>query len=471
MSWRNGARSGASEHHSHQKCLAVGVALGACAAMGHFSWAYLTAAVQPAAGAQAMAAEAAAKGEPAPPAELVGADASQFFKVDKRFQVRCIAVIPQPLIMGLALGDVDNDGQPDIAVGTGRDSRLYLLKFDPQGRNFKTELLGDRLAGADCADGTLANILIADVNGDKIPDLVAMTDQELEDSNMKFWLFSKIGGVWHKKSTMVHGMSHWTHGLAAYESSTDGMLDVFSVHCGHGDIRRYRFSRDLTEISYRTEKSMWAPGESLEIADVFNTGIRKLIAVQGDDVYNTAVKVYGITPAGLTKWPEACLDSYKEKRFCDATTCTGDVDNDGKNEMVVGWAYPRSGAEITLVVYKFDKSGELISEFPLIEFSGEYGQGYLEARMTIGKLGHDTKNKLYMSRAEKGVYEFEVGADGQKTIRRIVIPKAGAEMVGRIRLGDVDKDGRNELIFAGMPTVNGGRVESRVFLLKKVADD
>jgi len=406
----------------------------------------------------------------APQVGLSLPDADSLFELAPGYRVRCIARLPQPIIMGLALGDVCGDGWPELITGTGPDSRLYFHRYDPVSKTFKTHLFAERLAGADCPNGVVSNILVADLNGNGTNEIVAMTDQEFEDSNMKFWIFFRDAAGWQKKMVAVPGMSHWTHGLAVHEDQREGMLDIFSVHCGHGEVFRYSFSRDLLGINLRIVKLMWAPGENLEIADVFNTGRKKLIVVQGDDFYNTAVKIYGFTSVGLTKWPEACIDSYQEKRFCDATTCTGDLDNDGKNEMVVGWAYPRSGAEITLVVYKFDTTGEVVDIIPLVEFSGDYGTGYLEARMRIGKIGSDSRNRLYVSRAEKGIYQFTLEPNGHKSVTHILRPKVRNFSTGRILLGDLDRDGRNELIFVGSVAFGEGQSEALVFLLNGGGD-
>lgn len=396
-------------------------------------------------------------------------DARQIMVPDKTYAIGLIAQIPDRAFCALALGDIDNDGKPELVSGTSIDGALRIHEYHEETRQFTTKLLHEKLGGPRCPEGNVSNVLITDLNGDGTNEIVAMTDQEQLDSNMKLWVFSNTGKGWFKNSIEVKSASYWTHGLAAFDADGDGIQEVFSAHCGHGEIFRYAFSSDLRQIRYKMDRQLWAPGEGLDIADVFGSGKKRLIVVQGDDRYNTAVKIYGITKAGLRKWPDVCIDNYKGRKFCDAATCTQDVDNDGKNELVVAWCFPRPPGELTLLVYKFGPTGDLLKERALTEFSREFGAAPVEATMSIGKLGTDEKNKLYISRGDKGIYRCDVASDLSCRFKRILTPVFQEVPAGRLCLGDADNDGKCELVFTATykePYVPRVPRRSFIFMLK-----
>ena len=153
-----------------------------------------------------------------------------------QFKSKNIAVLPQNSIYTMSIGDIDNDGENELLSGTSPDSRLYVSKYDKKSGKFRTELLEEKLAGFGCdntrtnVSGNLSNILITDINYDGKNEIIAMTDQQLEDSNLKFWVFSKKDNGWFKNSIEVISPSHWTHGLAAYDTDGNGIQEVFSTH-------------------------------------------------------------------------------------------------------------------------------------------------------------------------------------------------------------------------------------------------
>jgi len=363
-------------------------------------------------------------------------------------RARPVARFPGREVCSLALGDVDGDGLPEIFSGTAPDSGLYLHRYDREGDAFRTILLGERLSGRDSPVGRVSNILVTDINGDGANEIVAITDQPGAETPMKMWVFSRQGGGWLKSHIQVQVPSRRTQGLVAFDTDGDGIQEIFTAHAGHGEVLRFSLSGDLKSISWRQVRRLWAPGESLEVADVFNTGRKDLVVAQGADRYNAAVKVYAFTRDGLAPWPVVSLDGHRGRRFWDATTCTGDLDDDGRNEIVVAWLFPRSGLELTVVAYHFDPDGRAARSDVLLEYARGVGAGTMEGRMAIGR------NGLYLS--GQGIYRCDTDGRGKWRCGRVWPQGRTAARTGPLVVGDVDGDGRTEVICAALPPFSGG---------------
>lgn len=398
-------------------------------------------------------------------------DCNVFIEPYHDYDAALIAGIPQSFSgCALAVADIDGDGRNELLSGTSPDSRLYVHRYDKKTRTFTTELFAEKLAGFGCDEnrtnvaGSVGNILVSDINGDGRKEIIALTDQQLEDSNMKLWVFSPTGNQWYKNSVVVQSPSHWTRGMAALDADGDGVQEVFSLH-DKGHIFRHTFSRDLRRISCNLQMQLDGSGIGLEIADVFNTGQRKFV-VSHTTGSRARVSIFGLTRQGLTQSPEAFVAACNGREFSYVTTCTADIDSDGKKELVVGCiAEQANQGFLNFLVYKFDKRGTILNQRALLPWNRQCYPGEFEGMMISAATPPGAKDtKLFVSidrirlddpfhagehERDWGLYQLDVTARSPLLKIANFNPALNKELSGlkslRFCIGDLDSDGQDEL--------------------------
>ena len=376
------------------------------------------------------------------------------------FRAKSVCFVPEPQIHGLASGDVNSDGRPEILVGTSPSSGLFLVSSDNDLAELTLSRIGWDLGLPKGEKSTVSNIAVADFDADGDLEIATVTDHLEELERIRLCLFVRQGGSWNRRCFTIPTDSHWTHGLVSFDSDGDGRPELYSTHCGGGEIYRHRFDQGMTRMETHLLKQMWAPGESLEIADPMGDGHQRLIVVQGDDEKHTAVKIYRIGAGGLSKWPEAFIDFDCRHCYADAATCIGDVDNDGTPELVVAWVTARYGTTVTLMAYRIARNGDVRARLPFAELATEYTASYgrsinaFERALVIGRLGRASRNSLYVCRPGIGITEYTV-CDG-KVLEALVLrlPRVWA---GRLLLTDLDGDDMDELVVGTLDTTGESR--------------
>jgi len=426
------------------------------------------------------------------------AEIDQIVEPYSGFDAVLVAVLPQSYAgYAIAVGDIDGDGQNELLEGTAPDSRIYVHKYDPQKNAFTTDLFAEELAGPGCSEsrlfvaGAVGRLVIEDLNGDGQNEVVAMTDQVLSDSRARLWVFWREEGTWRRHVTPVETTGFWTRGLAAHDAAGDGARAIFAVQ-RRGAVLRFAFSGNFSTVTQKVVEQLGGFGRSLEIADIFNSGQKRLILSEVLPDGRARVTICGLTAQDISERPEVIIEGYGGQSFEDAIVCTGDVDNDGKVELIVAWI--SRGQErhlVSLVAYRFDACGSMAPPQVLLERSTLFGSGDLNGRMAIGSVRRDGKNRLYIASARGdefeyreyeywnkdihserwGLYEISVAGSGRARVAKICNFNhkyvTGAKVaIGRIGTGD-----QNVLIVGtGFQKLTRHGSKSYLFLLQAVAD-
>jgi hypothetical protein len=252
--------------------------------------------------------------------------------------------------------------------------------------------------------------------------------------------------------------SGYTHNLAPYDIDGDGLLEVISAYCGGGEIIRYNYDQSLKNVEARKIHHLSGSGEESLIADVDNDGKVELILSNGFRKENARVEIFEFDKDGeLGAYPRIVVDGYDDVKCFYASVMIGDVDNDGKNEMVVGWKQDQNINQGTILGYNVEETA-----IPVYTFAREdpaLDMSYFEKMMVVADADNDGRNELVVSTRGDNQSEnitsdhlghvFVFTVDGGEVSRELIVDLKDAHAESSwIDVGDADNDGRNEIVLA-----------------------
>jgi hypothetical protein len=355
------------------------------------------------------------------------------------------------------LGDADNDGKNEILTTGCPDSRLYLFK--DEATRWKTVLLADNLAGDRPAMGL--TVRVADLNGDAKNEVLLGTGQE-KGGTAWFHVLSTDGRTLTNKLSCRPecNKSSFTHNLAIHDLNGDGVKEVISAYCGGGEVIRYDVNKSLTAISARKIHQLSGSGEESIVADVDNDGKFEYLTANGFRPGKARVEIFDFDDRGeLAAEPRIAMAGY-EGNGCFYTSFTvGDVNNDGRNELVVGWKREQKVNLCTLAAYSVVKT-EAVPIAWLERDTSELDMGYFEKMMAVADADNDGRNELVISTRGDNVSEFitsdhlgrvyiyRLDADGKSARETLVDFREEHAESAWLAVGDADNDNLNEVVVA-----------------------
>jgi len=375
------------------------------------------------------------------------------------------------------IGDADNDGKNEILTTGCPDSRLYL--FENEGALWKTVMLADNLAEDRPAMGLAVRIV--DLNGDGTNEVLLGTGQE-KGGTAWFHVLSTDGKTLTNKLSCRPecNKSSFTHDFAVYDLNRDGLKEVVSAYCGGGEVIRYDVNKPLTAIAARKIHQLSGSGEESIIADVDNDGKMEYLTANGFRAGKARVEIFDIDEKGeLAPEPRVAIADCGGKGCFYASFTVGDLNNDGRNELVAGWKREQKINMCTLVAYSVGKA-EATPVAWLERDTRDLDMGYFEKMMAVADADNDGKNELVISTRGDNVSEFitsdhlgrayiyRVGADGKSTRETLADFREQDAESSWLAVGDADNDGMNEVVLA---TGKGDRTKpgvSYIVLLEKL---
>jgi hypothetical protein len=374
------------------------------------------------------------------------------------------------------IGDADNDGKNDILTTGCPDSRLDMFK--KLNHHWESKLLTEKLAKN--VPGMGLAVKIADLNKDGKNEICLGTGQETGGTAW-FYVFEMEGTICVEKIAVQaeQNKSSYTHDLASYDLNSDGIMEVLSAYCGGGEIIRYQFNKDITEVYARKIYQLSGSGEEAIIADVDNDGDNELLVANGFRNEQASVEIFEIDKSGeLVVPPRIVIDGYNNKKCFYASLTVGDVNNDGKNELIIGWKQDQKINRATVLGYRVETIAEPIYTFAYEDTALD--MAYFEKMMAVADADNDGKKELIVSTRGDNISEkitsrhlgcvflFKICAcdEVQKTL--LVDFREEKAESSWPAVGDVDNDGKNEIVLA---TGKGDRTKpgvSFIVLLKKI---
>lgn len=378
---------------------------------------------------------------------------------------------------GVAIGDADNDGQNEVLTTGCPDSRLYLFKKSSGA--WQMRLLAENLAHRRPGMGLALRVL--DLNGDGRNELILGTGQEMAEPAYFYVLETdgrRITRQISARPSLVD--SAFTHNFGCHDLDGDGLVEVIAAYCSSGEIVRFDVDKGLAQAAARTIHKHPGSGEDSWIADVDNDGRVEYVTVSGYREDQATVQIFDFDARGeLVKPAQVVIDGFDGQKCFVAAVAVGDVDNDGRRELVVGWNRKHKVNKGTILGYRIEGR----QARPLYTFAHEdpaMDYGYFEKMMCVADADNDGKNELVVTtRGEPAftghadgaglahVFMFSIGP-GREVRRTLLVNfREGQAHSCWPAVGDADNDGKNEVVIA---TGRGIRMEpgaSHVVLVKK----
>ncbi len=167
--------------------------------------------------------------------------------------------------------------------------------------------------------------------------------------------------------------------------------------------------------------------------------------------------------------PRVVLHGFDDVKCFYASIIVGDVDNDGANEMVVGWKRDQKVNKTTLLGYRVAETARV--EYVFERESDDLEMAYFEKMMCIADADDDGENELVVSTRGDNQSEritskhlghvFVYRAKPPSQTRRLLLVdfrEAHAES-SWVAVADADNDGENEVVLA---TGKGDRTKAGV---------
>jgi len=297
--------------------------------------------------------------------------------------------------------------------------------------------------------------VLADVNGDGLPDLAVHS--RLTDG-VRVWLNDGKGG-WRDASTgLSHEVLQCGGGLDMGDVNRDGKLDlVVADHCsgvfvflgdgmGHWELAAANLAPTITEQPDipKDEVEYFRGAESVAVGDVNRDGFPDIVAGASDrggfTVYfgDGSGKHWEEARAdGLPSWDDPEVDDDQKGGWAPAVLLR-DMDGDGHLDVVASYYLgPR--------VWRNDGKGRFE---PRSQGLPQPSIGGLFWRVVVADVNGDGRPDLAAANSVNGPEVFLQNADGSWRQVPDMMPtlKGGALAVA---LGDLDQDGRGDLVVGG----------------------
>ncbi|MCB0007568.1 MAG: VCBS repeat-containing protein [Anaerolineales bacterium] len=333
---------------------------------------------------------------------------------------------PKTVFSTPAIGDLDNDGDKEIVVGSF-DKRIYAYHHNGSmvaGFPADSALL-DRfptwpnLVGK-LADSIWSSPALADLNGDGHLDIVIGTDEGNFDSR-----YGGNSGGWTCPYTLPAGWAPGYCGGSLYAVDYQGNLLP-------------GFPKYYLEIIQSTPAI--ADLNENGTPDIFH-GTGTFYHVNSPDHPTYGFRVFGLNNNGTT------LSGWNGGKVTNNTTpaspAIGDIAGDNRPELIMG---DNSGR-----IFAWNADGSLVSGFPMIPktYNGQTHNFDVGLSFVLGDIDNDNKQEIIFNMKSSVVIvdgngqqltTSNSGADGKPGYT------TGGWLVNTPALGDVDDDGRLELI-------------------------
>jgi hypothetical protein len=229
-----------------------------------------------------------------------------------------------------AIGDLDNDGVNEVAIGLGGNEGYELLYYEYDGGAWTEYPVDDDLGETD-------GIEIADIDHDEMNELVHLGLSAAVNATRTYHAlhyYKQDGEGWNR--TTIRCGTGWD--IDAGDVDNDGQIEIAWGNCEEEDneVRVYDYIDGTWTETNVSDMNGGAVG----------VGIYSVVIGDADNDAKNELLIGGGSPFLQVRYYEYEDDTWQETNITSVypsvvqAEAIGDVDNDGENEIVVGlWSY------------------------------------------------------------------------------------------------------------------------------------
>jgi hypothetical protein len=252
----------------------------------------------------------------------------------------------------LAIGDVDNDGKPELIFSCGQTNRFYVY-----GYNGAYPLVQEFSANVGDIDDAESGITTGDVDGDGTAEII-LPDASTNPDHIEIWGWN--GNTFVLEDTFSPSGADGIHSIAAEDVDNDGTVEIiFNEYQDYG-VALHIYGYDGSNyVKEWVSADLGGYLQGIVIGDTDNDGYKEIWT--GDrDHYGTndgAVFVYQYTSPGV--YTQEWISAYRENGLYshNSPTSIADWDNDGKKEIAIG-CYQATDGYGHVWVYEYDDNNK-----------------------------------------------------------------------------------------------------------------
>ncbi len=329
------------------------------------------------------------------------------------------------VVKGVDAGDLDGDGTTEIVFTDGE--KIFVYRVTPEGLKFRYRYLFDKW-------GSIVNISVGDIDGDRRDEIIVNIFKETEDGFSSFVLGVRNG---HYQRLVEH--VPFVMGLLGGRSVADrGCLFVgqgFAAETLFGGkvyLLKYAGDKVLSQEKFAVPQGFTLPGALY--ADVNHDGRRELCFINPNnflEIYRGDKRLWmsderlGGSLLDVQYEVGTAKVSYTEKRQICSPMRFLDVDGDGRRELVV--CDNKSGMSTSFGDYGFLSQG-------YVKMVRNTGTGFMVAEVT-GRIGGPIQGMLPLG-SELVVAMVKRGEDllkqsGSTFLLAFPLPAGNPERPGR----------------------------------------
>jgi len=236
---------------------------------------------------------------------------------------------------GVAVGDIDNDGLPDIYFSSNQwENKLYLNKGDLEFKDITAK------AGVGGTGNWTTGVTMADVNGDGLLDIYVCTGGNHQPFQGRNQLYVNNGNLTFTDKAQEYGLGYEgpSTQIAFFDFDNDGDLDGYLLTVNGGVLYRNDLTGDQPRFVDVSETSgiVFHPGAdalNMAVSDLNNDGYVDIFL--SDDLHET-----GSVHLGNGDGTFRLATSYRSGENSSAGVDIVDVNEDGWNDIMTAGSFP-----------------------------------------------------------------------------------------------------------------------------------
>lgn len=269
--------------------------------------------------------------------------------------------------------------------------------------------LGDEIRFGECCVNRLS---LHDIDHDGMPELIASTSQIRPRGRPRLYVWSLTAGLPVLRAmTRPDIRSSWSHGLGIVRRPDEASDSLFVTFCGYGEVVEYRLDSGRSEGGFGGDrlasKQVWqlpTSGEWMQTGDLDNDGREEICVATGYASGAAAIHAYISDGPGEPLRQVHAID--EEGRFSNVKFLVGDLRGDGSREMVAWWVTDHIyGGDCLAVRYRLEPGTApqrtVIAEGPADTLWPEDGQ------TALADLDGDGRPELFFASKSGSLYRYE----------------------------------------------------------------